>query len=724
MFVGANNRVVAAIFFLVLSTSAWFGTAETTWAFQRFTDLIHFEGGDANAQHFLGGETRRVLVSPATVGPSLHPSNSDGTLTLNIEDDIPEIAETSTGIILKLQYYDGISSLFSSKRNKYVYLTREEIKKTPAGVFSCMASPRETLTLRPYGQPAEQVRVYARQALTHTLRLEAPPIIVPPAARLDFAVALQKEWRISPDAQAKFRIRLATQAGTEIIYEEVVRRHALGEAPRWRERSVALDAYADQKVQLTFETEGMCDDPLAFPLWAHPIIYSKRRALPTTPTNIILIALDTLRADHLGCYGYVRNTSPNIDRFAAESILFERAIASAPWTTPSFGSVFTGKHPSRHKAGRFTQGFVLASHFTTLAELISQRGLLTAAFTEGVAVRGPIGFSRGFDLYSDGESPESHLTGTAENTFRQAAAWLERYAHLPFFLFVHTYEPHAPYDAPEPWKLKFADPDYNGPPVMLGPDAVTEKEKQHIRDRYDGGIAYTDHWAGWFLDRLDGLGLRENTMVVLFSDHGEEFWEHGEVGHTSQIYDEVLWTPLIMRMPGNDYHAHRVSKQVALTDIFATVLDTLDISVSGVYDSYSLLPVMRNDQDVIYKRENVVSELANISSDSSNYVEFLMRSIRFPHVKYISGNKKWTLETRGSTDETPVLEEEFYDIVEDPGETKDLANKREKEVLILRGLLGDFLRRQGAIDDEEPSGELMDLMHEDDIQALRALGYL
>lgn len=685
--------------------------------FMRFTDVIQLDDDASDEQHYIGGETRRVLAVPATDGPSVLPVDDDGAITLDMTADLPALADLSEGLILQLQYYDGPVSLFSSKRRQFVYVSQAEIERV------------QQLTLRPPGMPTPQARVYARQALPHALRLKAEAVYVPEGAQMDFAVALQKEWRISRDAQAQFRIRAVTQHGNEILFDEIVRRHDPIEPPQWREYSLDLAKYTGDEVQFVFETEALCDDPLAFPLWGAPLLYGPENDLPHPRPSIILVALDTLRADHLGCYGYSRNTSPNIDRFAEESILFEQAIAAAPWTTPSFASLFTGKHPAKHKAGVFSHGYILDERFTTLAEHASRHGLLTAAFTEGVAVRGPMGFARGFDIYSDGETPESHRSGTAEETFRKAAAWLEDYGHLPFFLFVHTYEPHAPYDVPAPWIDKFTDPEYEGPVQGCPEGAVTVEDKQHIRDRYDGCIAYTDHWVGWFMEQIDRLNLSENTVVVILSDHGEEFWEHGDFGHVSQIYDEVLHVPLIMRIPGDSYTPQRVERQIALTDVFATLLELLDISVSGNFDSQSLLPLVRADAGSDYSRDYVVSELCHADfskmDGSGRPLEFMLRSIRWPNLKYIIGDKNWVFEHAGESDRAPVLEEELYDLRNDPGEMDDLADSKRDEIRNARKTLSEFLRSQGVHDDRSPpSDEMIDTLSESDIQALQALGYL
>ena len=220
------------------------------------------------------------------------------------------------------------------------------------------------------------------------------------------------------------------------------------------------------------------------------------------PHGIILISLDTLRADHLGCYGYQRNTSPSIDAFARESIVFENAVVQSPWTLPSHMSIMTSLYPSFH--GVTNKSSRLADEHTTLAELLQESGYQTAAFTDGGLVSGEFGFNQGFDVYED------EWIGIA-NILPKAEKWLDNNASKPFFLFIHCYDIHEPYNPPPPYNSIFHDFTYSGHLVpsstiltaaRKGQVTVTNEDLRHFIALYDGGIRYTDEKIGEFLSYL------------------------------------------------------------------------------------------------------------------------------------------------------------------------------------------------------------------------------
>jgi arylsulfatase A-like enzyme len=314
------------------------------------------------------------------------------------------------------------------------------------------------------------------------------------------------------------------------------------------------------------------------------------------PHGIILISLDTLRADHLGCYGYHRNTSPSIDDFAKESIVFENAAVQSPWTLPSHMSIMTSLYPSFH--GVLKKSSRLGDNHVTLAELLRREGYQTAAFTDGGNVGSIFGFSRGFDLY------EENWVGIAE-TIPKVKKWLDGNGSKPFFLFIHCYDIHSPYNPPPPYNSLFHDFPYRGnlvpsTPTLLSTvnnkenaSRITEEDIRHFIALYDGGIRYTDDHIGSFLTYLRESGLYDESLIIITSDHGEEFMEHGAFSHWQLYYRPNLHVPLITHIPGYAGKEIRIDNLVESIDLLPTILDIAGLPSHKRAQGNSLLPLVK-----------------------------------------------------------------------------------------------------------------------------------
>ncbi|HMA53724.1 MAG TPA: sulfatase-like hydrolase/transferase [Acidobacteriota bacterium] len=394
--------------------------------------------------------------------------------------------------------------------------------------------------------------------------------------------------------------------------------------------------------------------------------------------NLLLITLDTTRADHLGCYGYAQASTPNLDRLAGEGIRFARVYAPAPLTLPSHSSIMTGLYPATH--GVRNNGHDLAPKWRTLAGILKARGFATAAFVSSFSVDSRFGIGRGFDVYDDTFQPQAPLKGAnaerrAEGTFARFSRWLDGNGSNRFFAWVHYYDPHLPYDPPSPYRE--ASP---GRP-------------------YDGEIAYMDHYVGALLDALEAKGLRDKTLVVVAGDHGEGLGDKVETGHGIFLYDETLRVPLIV----NDRQAFRrprvVEGAVRLVDAAPTILETLGLKAeaSGM-EGRSLVPAIKGktsaDLDCLietfYPRENFGwSELVGLVSGPWKYIQ--------------------------------APRPELYDLKNDPRETADLAaSSPEKAGELRRKLEQELLRltpSPGAA-----SGQAV--ARTDDRERLRSLGYV
>jgi len=274
--------------------------------------------------------------------------------------------------------------------------------------------------------------------------------------------------------------------------------------------------------------------------------------------NLVLVIIDTLRADHLGFAGYERPTSPNLDRLAGESYVFTRARSASTWTLPSTASLLTGLFPDQH--GVKIVNNRLAGSVLTLAERLRAKGYRTAAFTDGGFVSPEWGFGQGFERFDSTPGP-SWIPKDLEHGFdvarvtAEATTWIEADPGRPFFILVHTYEPHEPYGNVEGFADPFLSPDVKGDARKYGHatslmNEVDAAELARLEALYDGGIARADHYIGRFFDRLRQRGAWSDTAVIVTSDHGEEFQEHGTLEHgLGKVFDENVRVPLVLKPP-------------------------------------------------------------------------------------------------------------------------------------------------------------------------------
>jgi arylsulfatase A-like enzyme/Flp pilus assembly protein TadD len=325
--------------------------------------------------------------------------------------------------------------------------------------------------------------------------------------------------------------------------------------------------------------------------------------------NVLLVTLDTTRADRLGCYGYLGGRTPNLDALAAAGVLFRNVYAQVPLTLPSHCSIMTGTTPLAH--GVHNNGsYVLAPDRTTLAERLKTRGFRTAAFVASFSVDSRFGLDQGFDLYDD--SFEVGMPFKPLNSERPAdevaalfSSWIDGTGPVPFFAWVHFFDPHLPYRPPAPYNREFAS------------------------NPYDGEIAFMDEAIGRVVGKLREKGLLERTLIVLAGDHGEAFGEKVETGHGVFLYDGTLKVPLILHYPAHLPAGKTVPSRVRLTDILPTVLDLAGLQAPDGIDGESLVPLIEREGgkdreayiETFYPRENYGwSELTGIVSGDWKYI--------------------------------------------------------------------------------------------------------
>ena len=308
----------------------------------------------------------------------------------------------------------------------------------------------------------------------------------------------------------------------------------------------------------------------------------------TEGSNLLLITLDTTRVDHLGCYGYALPTSPVIDSVAGRGVRFTRALTQIPLTGPAHATMMTGLHPHEHGAVR--NGVPLPSEARTLAERLSDAGYRTGAFLSGWTLRaGLSGLDQGFDLYDDSMQDRYHLVNTqrfAHQVTPPARTWMKRHAGERFFLWVHYFDPHAPYvRRPELFDA-------------LGPDTMEATRSIAPRTlKYDSEIRHMDDQIGSLLATLRTLGLERDTLVVIVADHGEALGEHGYVGHGRFLYEEIVRIPLIAAWPGRITGGITVNAPVGLIDLAPTILSLLDLPLPAFTSGIDLSHLLTGDRD-------------------------------------------------------------------------------------------------------------------------------
>ncbi|MHC4478907.1 MAG: sulfatase [Planctomycetota bacterium] len=337
--------------------------------------------------------------------------------------------------------------------------------------------------------------------------------------------------------------------------------------------------------------------------------------------NVLMIAVETLRADHVGCLGYLRNTTPTLDGLAKQGVVFSRAMATSSWTMPTIMSVFTSLYPGLH--GMTDWAKQLPAGTTTLAHVLKANGYITAAFVSNPALDGDCGFDRGFDLYDDfsvrlslrsglfgdsGRISTNIYDGALTNDLvnRLAINWLQKNHSCRFFMFVFYFDAHHDYIPPPPYDTMF-DPNYDGAidgrGIRSQPRRSTRpppRDLQHIIALYDGEIRYTDYCISQLLDKFRECQILDRTLVIVFGDHGDEFYEHGSTSHAFTLYNEVLNIPLILSWPGTIAPDQRIDALVGQVDIMPTILDYLGIEYKALMQGVSLRPVIENRRPKVH----------------------------------------------------------------------------------------------------------------------------
>ncbi|HEY7699244.1 MAG TPA: sulfatase, partial [Vicinamibacteria bacterium] len=600
------------------------------------------------------------------------------------------------------------------------HCTREREVADGKPVLLSERVPRFAGSVRP--RALEGVRAQGYLAANVTLGHETRPALILPLASpktfelppseprsLRFAIAASS----LPPGHPGVRFRLSL--GGTTLFEETI---PASRQDKWLERRVAL---APSNAGLTFESRALADAPRAVALWGNPVVESEKRT-PARP-RLILISIDCLRADHVGIYGYDKPTTPAIDELAKEAVVFRRASSSSSWTIPSHMSMFTGLPPLFHGVSesqdRYWAGTAkkLAPSVPYLAEILAREGYETAAAVSSVAMSQVYGFERGFGVYrlhpaSAAQVVDSGLDLASRSRDREQ------------FLFLHIIDAHWPYlpmvefreysrefldrFPPRPRDISELTRRLSGKAETARPEDARE-----ALALYDAAIAHVDRELGRFFRELRKLGLYENALIVVTSDHGESFHDHRSWGHGRNLYQELTHVPLIVKFPRSELTGD-VLAPVGHVDFFPTLLEEAGIEAppsEGVNlrfpaergrDAESRALVMDVSWEDRFRRETMLS----VKRENRKYVAV------FPYRNGQPEDLSWT----------SLLREELYDLESDPLEEKNLLPGLEADLAPFREQARAYLEAAKAFRSRHRGGAIE--IDEDVERSLESLGYV
>ncbi|MBZ5598418.1 MAG: sulfatase-like hydrolase/transferase [Acidobacteriia bacterium] len=406
--------------------------------------------------------------------------------------------------------------------------------------------------------------------------------------------------------------------------------------------------------------------------------FASQTPVRKAPVNIILITIDTVRSDHLGCYGDRQIQTPTLDALAHDGVVFDRAVAQVPLTWPSHAVILTGTYPFQNGVQDFT-GTPLNPRFRSVAQAFHQRGYSTGAVVSAFVLDRSWGLARGFDFYDDTFSAVTFrqkdiglVDRRADESVRRAINWLKS-ARRPFFFWLHLYDPHSPYDPPEPYRTQ-----YQG----------------HL---YDGEIAYADHELGRLIAWLKQNQLYDRTAIVFLSDHGESLGEHGEQEHGFFVYNSTVHIPLIVKPPaGSGIQPGHVARPVETTAVAPTLLHLAGVKdiITQQFNSHGLLGAAAEKEDDAY---------SETFYPFSSFGWSPLHAVETPRYHYI---------------DAPIAE--LYDLVADPAEKNNVASQQGGTVAVFKDKLQSLLRKNPFTSSEAKSSGL----GPDAAEKLRALGYV
>ena len=423
--------------------------------------------------------------------------------------------------------------------------------------------------------------------------------------------------------------------------------------------------------------------------------------------NVILITLDALRPDHLGCYGYKKNTSPNIDKLAKEGVLFTQAISQTSWTCPSFFSLITSTYPSTNQVYYWDR--ILPKSIITLTEILKEKGYCNGFISGHGGTNPNSGFNRGFDTFVD------IVEVRAGQITNEAISWIKNNRNKNFFLWIHYMDTHSPYQPPFPYNKLFLPADFiklsdeflaekykwiGVFPIQSLENTLTEEDREYYISQYDGVINFIDEQIGILLKNLKNLNLFKKTFIIITADHGENLADQDKYfGHGGALYEELIKVPLILRCKGLFPKGKIINHQIQLIDIMPTILDILSVDTNVKMEGKTLLPLILNKK--IKSSYYAFSEVR----ENENGKEYILYSIRTANRKLIYCESENNYE--------------FYNLKKDPHELNNLVSTEKEQFKFLKEKLEEWMVR--------PKPNIIPLttpVDEQTKERLKSLGYL
>jgi arylsulfatase A-like enzyme len=505
----------------------------------------------------------------------------------------------------------------------------------------------------------------------------------------------------------------------------------------WEDAEVDLSKYAASNQKFTLRAESDAHDAVG--LWANPLIVSRD---PKSRPNVLLYVVCTLRPDHMSLYGYGRETTPFLKKLGAVGVVFDDAHAQAPWTKPSVASLMTSLHAPAH--GLVNDADTIPKSAATLAEQLRAAGYVTASIVANPFAGRTSGLDRGFDYMMEYPVVQRHRTDQVDRGTDSAAInrsilpWIERHRDEPFFLYVQSTDPHAPYRPPADEEARFANPaetaafnrDYGklrdvrayggGATVsrseMRSKGVDVETYIKRAKDRYDAEIAHNDKSIERLFARLRDVGALDNTLVIVASDHGEEFWEHGFGAHGHSLYTELIRAALLFWSPQLLPAARRISEPVQLIDIMPTVLELVDVKRPAGLHGQSLVPLLKG-QPFSRSAPVMASKLALPRAKVGGGVPENVTDV-FARV-----DARWKFLYRGHARRAGLPELELYDRQADPGDLTDVAAQRKDLTDQFKRHVMEWVDVQSQVRKQLGPGGTSK-MDPQTLERLRSLGYV
>ncbi|MFQ6081746.1 MAG: sulfatase [Candidatus Aminicenantia bacterium] len=604
-------------------------------------------------------------------------------------------------------------------------LSKENVIHSPLKTLNVKTTYlREVLSSRPLIEASSKtgnpflIKRKLKIGGTELNTLFAPPkslfkfeVKLPKNGILEFGYGVLTSSKQTYFSQVEFEIILVEKNKTNYLFKKTI---TTKENKIFPLRKIDLSYLKGKKVHLYLLTKGT---KKVQSFWFNPVIYQPRKE----NKNLILISIDTLRADHLGCYGYQRKTSPNIDLLAKDSVLFTKTFASSPWTLPSHLSMMTSLNTINHKV--YYKNQKLSPSIITLADILRENNYFCSAYTGGGFISGIYGFSKGFDNYNENVGGVFHRD-SAERVFKAASSWLNKNKDKKFFLFLHTYQPHDPYFSPYPFNLMFlnekAKRRYINLKGVLGGNAgifkpLSAEERQNIIDLYDGEIRYTDECLiKPLINELKRLKLYHQTMIIFTSDHGEEFYDHGGWTHGHSLYSESIRVPLIIKFPQSKFKGKKIKDITRLIDIMPTVLEEMKIDYSEKeFDGKSLINLLSGKE----KGDRVfISDVARNIINLHNPKKISINDGRYKLIF----NENYPPQDLSfySFSPSPIPHLELYNLTKDPGEQKNLAFEKKE-------IIEKLLKKLNNVYVSTKKGRPQKMTIENELKKqLKALGYI